>query len=145
MSNNKRRTLFSVRVYLEHRKISIHQWEDHSSKTKNMCTFQNINWRHPQKYQQRAEDSYTHFFFLKFLLSSPSLKRYKLKKNNEKPNPFPPHCPVPKTSTLLKCFWPPPKRLFKEICTEFHCCPSLTQNKWRHTSNSEKSPVKQVV
>lgn len=97
MSNNKRRTLFSVRVQLEHRKFSIHQWGDHSSQTKNMCTFQ--NWRHPQKYQQPAEDSYLLILLFQVPpIVSYSFKRYKLKKNNQKTQLIPTPVPSPKNS-----------------------------------------------
>lgn len=126
MSNNKRRILFSVRVHLEHRKISIHQWEDHSSQTKYMCTFKNTNWRHPQKYQQPTESSYLLILLFQVPpIASCSFKRYKQKKKNQKPQPIPTPLPTPKSPTQIKCVWPPPKRLFKEFLFWISALPKL--------------------
>lgn len=132
MSNNKRRTLFSVRVQLEHRKFSIHQWGDHSSQTKNMCTFQ--NWRHPQKYQQPAEDSYLLILLFQVpSIVSYSFKRYKLKKNNQKTQLIPQKLPP-----YLNVSGPHQKDYLRNFFLDFSVAQAWTQNKWRHITNSEK-------
>lgn len=136
MSNNKRRTLFSVRVHFEHRKIFIHQREDHSSQTKITYTFQNTNWRHPQKYQQPAEDSYLLISFFKFLLQSPTvLKGSNWKRTTEKPIPLPSSQKVP---PYLNVSGPHQKDYLGNFFLDFSVAQAWTQNKWRNTSNSEK-------
>lgn len=87
MSNNKRRTLFSVKVYLQHRKISIQHWEDRNQKIHALFKTQTEGThRNTNNLQQTL-------YLLIVLFQVPpivsySFKRHKLKKYNQKTQPI---------------------------------------------------------
>lgn len=97
MSNNKRRTLFSVKVYLQHRKISIQQWEDRNQKIHALFKTQTEGtYRNTNNLQQTL-------YLLIVLFQVPpivsySFKRHKLKKYNQNTQPILTSLPSPKNS-----------------------------------------------